>query len=370
MPVSFILSILVGFVVTLLTIPPIIRISKEKNLAADQGRFSLNKTVTPNLGGVGIFIGAILSSVMFFPASVPREIQYIFAGMVLMFFAGIKNDIIGSSVRVKLFIQVLASLVLILLAKLQIRNLQEIFFISDSFYWMNVPLTLFFFLFLINAIKLVDGIEGLAGGITLVFFASLGYWFYENSLLSYAILCAGFSGALLGFLRYNLFGKKYKILMGNTGSLVLGIVVASLTIVFLNSAASQPDQTEPTKRLAVIFAALAVPITNSLRVFVIRIRTKQSLFNPDMNHIHHVLIKSGLSHKMASLSLICCTILFCFLAINMPGTLSPNVYFLLPVILTWIATDIISFRNRRMSKMRRMRLIVIKNYRKNRTMIS
>ena len=301
---SIVAAALTGFALTLITIPPIIKVSKEKNLFDEPNHRKLNKIVIPNLGGVGIFIGATLSSILFFPTNIPHNIQYLFAGMVLMLFVGLKDDIIGSSARNKLFMQIVAAIVLIFLGDIQFHNLYNLFAIEKIPAWIGVPLTLMFFLFIINAMNLIDGIDGLAAGISILFLVIMCLWFFYAGNQAYAVICAGFIGSLIGFLRFNLFSKKNKIFMGDTGSLILGVLIASLSILFLNPENILPETLELPHTPTMVLALLVVPTTDTLRVFYMRLKAGKSPFAPDMNHVHHVLIKSGLSHRLSSLLLI------------------------------------------------------------------
>lgn len=363
---SIIATAITGFLLTLITIPPIIKVSKEKNLFDEPNHRKLNKIVIPNLGGVGIFIGATLSSILFFPSNIPHNIQYLFAGMVLMLFVGLKDDIIGSSPRNKLFMQIVAAIVLIFLGDIQLHNLQSLFAIEKIPGWIGVPLTLLFFLFIINAMNLIDGIDGLAAGISILFLfiMCVSFYFIENQ--AYAIICAGFIGSLVGFLRFNLFSKKNKIFMGDTGSLILGVLIASLSILFLNPETNISGKIQVPHTPTMVLALLVVPTTDTLRVFYLRLKAGKSPFAPDMNHVHHVLIKSGLSHRLSSFLLISWSGAMLGLTMILHSIVPITITFLFLIFFTWFMVNIIQKRNKRMSKMRRMRLTVIKNRRKSR----
>lgn len=369
MSLSLLLSASSGLIITLITIPPIIRIAINKKLHLDQNRFQLNRTNTPNLGGAAIFIGALLSSSIFFPATVAHEIQYIFAGMVLIFFVGLKEDITGTSARVKHTMRFLTSLLLVLLAKFQIHHLQESNFNYEIPQWCAIPISLIFYLFVINALNQLDAIEHLASGFSFVFFSISGIWLYAINNETYAVLCASFSGVTLAFFAYSLFNAQNKILLGRNGSMVLGLVIASVSIVFLNEQNIPTDSLLPVEKITVLLALLAVPLTDALRVLVIRVISKKPLFANDTNHLYNVLLKAGLSHLQCSLVLIVWTILM-YCLVNYALNKLPMAFNLAtPIAATWVTIALVSFRNRRMSKMRRMRLIVIKNYRKNREII-
>lgn len=366
MTIATIAALVTAFVLTYITTPPIIKVSKEKKLFDEPNHRKLNKIVIPNLGGVSIFIGATLSSILFFPVDVQSHIQFLFAGLVLMLFVGLKDDIIGSSARNKLFMQILASVVLIFMGGMTITNLHQLFFIQSLPALIGVPLSLLFFLFIINAMNLIDGIDGLAAGIASLFLLVIGTCFAMIGNWTLAVICAAFLGSLLAFLRFNLFSKEYKIFMGDTGSLILGVLIAGLSISFINQDEFSTGHFDFNHLPAILLALLIIPVTDTLRVFFIRIRAGHSPFAPDMNHIHHVMIKSGLSHRLSSLLLVCWSlgmlVVVLFVQRWVPVTLS----FLFVIAATLLAVNTIYQRNKRMSKMRRMRLTVIKNRRKSR----
>ncbi|WP_372776307.1 glycosyltransferase family 4 protein [Mangrovibacterium sp.] len=366
MVISLVIAFTAALTLTLITTPQIIKVSREKNLFDEPNHRKLNKIVIPNLGGVAIFIGASLSSILCFPKIIPPNIQYVFAGMVLMLFVGLKDDIIGSSPRNKLFMQILAALVLIFMGDLHINNLSNLFFINQIPSWISVPISLLFFLFIINAINLIDGIDGLAAGIGVFFMGTIGFWFYANGNQAYAVISFAFAGALCGFLRFNLFSKKHKIFMGDTGSLILGILIGSLSIAFLNSPPSTPILSDLPHSPSLLLGLLIIPVTDTLRVFYIRVKAGHSPFNPDMNHIHHVLIKSGLSHRVSSLLLVGWSVAMFTVAFVMHRLIPATLSFIFMLALTWLVVNLIRENNNRMGRMRRMRLIVIKNRRKNR----
>ena len=366
MYLSILFAFTVSFLITLITIPPVIRVSKEKNLFDEPNHRKLNKTVIPNLGGVSIFIGATLSSIMFMPKIMTHNIQYLFAGLVLMLFVGLKDDIIGSSARNKFFMQILAALVLILFGNMQIDNLYNLFLIGHIPTWISIPLSLIFYLFIINAMNLIDGIDGLAAGISILFLTATGTWFYFSNNPGYAIICSAFIGSLIAFLRFNLWSRKNKIFMGDTGSLIVGILIATLSIVLLDPVNPEPRSIRFTQMPLILLSLLIIPVTDTIRVFYLRIREGNSPFSPDMNHIHHVLIKSGLTHRVSSLLLVSWTTAMLSLSIILQPLFPLTFNFILILFLTWFMVNLICKRNNRMSRIRRMRLIIIKNKRKTR----
>ncbi|MGD9558775.1 MAG: MraY family glycosyltransferase, partial [Mangrovibacterium sp.] len=179
---------------------------------------------------------------------------------------------------------------------------------------VSIPLSVLIILFLINAFNLIDGIDGLAGGLAFLASALLGTWFSFAGHVNSAIMCLAFCGSLLAFLYYNLLGGKNKIFMGDTGSLILGVFLAAMTIRFneLNNTAAAHIRFDDAPLFAL--ALMIVPVTDTLRVFTIRLIHGRSPFSPDMNHFHHLLIKLGFSHIRSTCFLLAYTIGFIIVA--------------------------------------------------------
>jgi len=309
-------SILTGFALTYLVIPPIVRVSNVKQLFDVPNERKLNKVMVPTLGGVAIFIGLLLTSTVLMRNDNPDSgLRYLFAGVIIMFFVGLKDDLVILSARKKLAIQILATLILVVLGHFRITNPYGLFSLYQLDNWISIPLSVMVILFLMNALNLIDGIDGLAAGISLLVTTALGIWFSLCGHINYAIPCMALCGSLIAFLRFNLWGGKNKIFMGDTGSLVLGIFISAMTIKFNEVNAAAPANFQFAQAPLIAMALVIVPVTDTLRVFAIRIWHKRSPFSPDMNHFHHLLIKSGLSHIQATCFLIIYTTSFVVIAL-------------------------------------------------------
>ena len=334
-------NIITSFLITYLAIPPIIRVSNAKHLFDVPNHRKLNKTVVPTLGGISIFIGLTLSSFIFLENTPMPEGRFLFAAIVMMFFTGLKDDLLIISAKKKLMVQIAASLLLVILGKFRITHTYELASISHLNDWFSIPLSVLIILFVINSINLIDGIDGLAAGVSLLISSVLGGWFYMAGFVNYGIICLALAGSLLAFLRFNLWGGKNKIFMGDTGSLILGILLAAVVIKFneLNFSAPYPFHFNQAPVMAL--ALFIVPVTDTIRIFTIRIYQKKSPFSPDMNHIHHLLIKSGLSHIQASSFLVAYTGLFILMALTMEPYLNITLGFPLLLALSFAMAGII-----------------------------
>lgn len=304
-----------GFLITFLVIPSIVNVSNARKLFDEPNQRRLNKVVIPTMGGIAIFIGFTISSILFLEKGSPHELRYLFAAMIMMLFIGIKDDILVIAPSKKLLVQLAAALILVLPGNFRIVHPQGLFSAETLNAWINIPLSVLIILFLINALNLIDGIDGLAGGLSLLASLALGGWFLLAGDMNSAILCLSFSGSLVAFLCFNLRGGKNKIFMGDTGSLILGVFFAAMIIRFneLNFFSTGPYRFSQAPLMAL--ALMIVPVTDTLRVFTIRIWHKRSPFSPDMKHFHHLLIKLGMSHIRATCFLLGYTIAFSVLAL-------------------------------------------------------
>ncbi len=293
------LSFLIACFISIMTIPIVINMSNLLKLGAKVDKRSSHVTETPNLGGIAIF-AATLIAYFLWPHS--EEIadsnlaNLSMVGVTMLFFLGVKDDIMVLDSGKKIGIQILASMILVVVGGFKVDYLYGIFnwhFIPDV---VSIPLTVFIFIALINAINLIDGVDGLAGGISLLAGLWFGVWFLLNSHYAFACLAFALSGALLGFLRFN-FSKTSKIFMGDTGSLIVGFMLSFFTIEFLRLNVSyRNDPNAFFNAPIIVMIVLIVPIFDTLRVFLVRILNGSSPFTADRNHMHHIMTDNGLSH--------------------------------------------------------------------------
>ncbi|MCU0467079.1 MAG: undecaprenyl/decaprenyl-phosphate alpha-N-acetylglucosaminyl 1-phosphate transferase [Arcicella sp.] len=338
---QIIVSTLVACTTAITAIPVIIKISRLKNLMADPGERSSHVKKTPTLGGVAIFASTLISYFIWENPDEGQLIHLSITAIVILFFLGVKDDILVLSPKKKMFVQIAASALVVILADLRIENLFGIFGVHEIPYIVSLPLTVFIFIALINAINLIDGIDGLAGGIGMIAGGMFGLWFYLNGHYALACLAASMSGSLLGFLRFN-YSKTSKIFMGDTGSLIVGFLLTMFALKFVQLNIEyrfNPNASFSAPILAIV--VLIVPIFDTLRVFIIRLKDKKSPFVGDRNHLHHILIDNGMSHFQASVILwsftLISTILFLTISKTTDNTTSLYILLALFTVYMWIA---------------------------------
>ena len=301
-----VLSFLIACFLSIISIPIIINLSNLLHLTAKPGFRSSHETETPTLGGIAIFASTLISYFLW-PHSEnivdSNIISLSMTGVVILFFLGLKDDILALDSTKKLLVQICASLILVAMGNFKIDNFYGIFGIHHIPYYVSIPLTVFVFIAIINAINLIDGIDGLAGGISLIAGIGFGIWFILNNHFSFGCLAFAMSGSLLGFLRFN-FSKTSKIFMGDTGSLIIGYLLSIFAVEFLSLNVSYlHDSTAYFNAPIIVMVLLIVPIFDTLRVFIVRIVKGGSPFVADRNHMHHILIDCGLNHFWASFTL-------------------------------------------------------------------
>ena len=296
-------AFLIGLVLVYISIPVIVRISKEKHLYDEPNERRLHKVVIPNLGGIAIFIGISIATLLSLHQFEFIEFRYIQASLIILFFIGIKDDILILSARKKFIAQIICALILIIPGGIRFTNLHGILGLYEIDYILSVCITLLAIVSIINATNLVDGIDGLAASIGIFSSIIFGAKFLVTSNGDYAILCSAITGSLLAFLWYNVYGSTNKIFLGDTGSLILGLLIA-IQVIKYNEFALTTTPQEISFSPIFSLAILATPLADMIRVFAIRIYNGKSPFAPDMGHIHHRLLKLGFSHFNSTLIIV------------------------------------------------------------------
>jgi len=308
-------SVLFTFLSTYIAIPTIVRVSKAKGLMALPNGRTSHSDPTPNLGGVAIFAGVIISSVLFTGIPTAHELKYVIAGMLILFFWGLKDDLHPMAAYKKFAGQFIAILFILVPGDFHLSSLHGLFGIDELSYAFSLPLTFVLFLALINSFNLVDGIDGLASGVGIITSLFFGIAFLLNQHMSYAIMSFILATSLFAFFIYNVFGKENKIFLGDTGSMLIGYLLAIFAVRFLNFEHGQTVFDDDLSTPAVLLCVLIVPLFDTARVFVLRLARGQSPFTADRSHIHHRLLEISGSHIKATSIILSVNLLFIALAL-------------------------------------------------------
>lgn len=305
---DILLSVIISFSISFLAIPVIITVAERKKLYDLPDARKIHATPIPSLGGLGIFAGFIIAALVTIHFPEAKEFQYFMAAAFVIFFLGLKDDILIISPIKKFIGQVLAAFLIVYQGGVQIHSMHGFLGMQELPELFSLLLTYFAVIVIINSFNLIDGVDGLAGSLGLMATTILGFYFLKIGAVSYSILAFSLAGSLLAFLIFNF--HPAKIFMGDTGSLLIGLLTSILVIKFINIAPSPEAGVPMESSPALGFVLLMIPLLDTLRVFAIRIFNRRSPFSPDRNHVHHLLLDRGFSHRSITLILVSINLLF------------------------------------------------------------
>ncbi|MEM6299050.1 MAG: MraY family glycosyltransferase [Bacteroidota bacterium] len=313
---NIVLSFLVfglSYATTSIFVPEVIKIANRYDLQDVPDERKVHTEKIPRFGGIAMFAGFILTILVSALSELRPEIQYFLGGVVIIALIGIRDDLAPLEARWKFLGQIAAAIMVVQFSGLTIGSLNGLLGVYELPLYVDYPLTIFFIVGITNSINLIDGINGLAGSVSLVILSTLGLWFSFAGYGVLTMLCFSMVGTIIAFLRFNY--TPAQIFMGDTGSLMLGFTISAILLFFFreNSAVAAIPSKEILhfpSAASTVLAVLLYPIFDTYRVFAIRIYAGRSPFSPDKNHIHHVLLRIGLSHTKATRSIVCYQIIF------------------------------------------------------------
>lgn len=318
---------LISLILAGIIIPQILLIAFRKNLFDVPDERKIHKGVVPRLGGIAFMpsilfgIACILGVSLSFHdgiisdkfADYGMQLAFGSCALMLMFLVGMADDLIGVRYRAKFLIQIVSALFIVCggFTLCNLHGFLGIYEMPEIFSWL---LTILIVVYITNSINLIDGIDGLASGLSAVALMFYGIVFYMVDMYVYAIVSFATLGTLIPFFYYNVFGdpnRQKKIFMGDTGALTIGIIIAMLSI-GLNKA-PEINRYEDINPLVVAFSPLIIPCFDVLRVYLHRIRSHRNPFLPDKCHIHHKFLMLGIPQKMTMVMILMLSILFVFI---------------------------------------------------------
>jgi UDP-GlcNAc:undecaprenyl-phosphate GlcNAc-1-phosphate transferase len=298
---------LVGPLITSLAVsafifPILIKYSHKKKIWDELSHRRIHQRLTPSIGGVAIFIGFVTALLIWQDLHWP-ELRTFLGILFIVFVLGLCDDLVHIKPVVKMGGQTVAGALAFFLLNTRITSFYGL--ISDVSFapWLSFFITLFVIIIITNSFNLIDGIDGLAGTFSGLCLLLFGIWFYLVGDLNFSIATFCMLGGVIGFLIFN--WEPSKIFMGDTGALLIGMMLSILTIRFMNINFSLPG-TSPIKFQSTVFTAvcfLIIPMLDTSRIIIIRVSKGISPLTPDKRHIHHTLVRSGLSHQAAVLVL-------------------------------------------------------------------
>lgn len=292
-----VIAFIISFIVCFILIPVIIKLSIRYNLVDKPNERKVHKVPISRLGGLGIVLGILASAPLWFLKGDSSMLIHLLVGMLILIIIGVIDDIRELPPKIKFLGQVVAAL-LLAHAGLLIDNLFGVFGIEHLPIVIQYILTVFIVAGIVNAFNLIDGIDGLAGGLALIDMTGFFLLFFLANEVSAALIVASAGGALLAFLKYNY--HPARIFMGDTGSMILGFLLSAMGIMALVISRTDTSYFVYSEAAIVVFSIFILPVYDTLRVFAGRIINKKSPFSPDKTHIHHLLMKTGFNHPKSA----------------------------------------------------------------------
>ena len=296
-----VLPFLVAAIAVLIIQPYLVKIAHLKNIVDNPNARKLNKVPVPVLGGVGVFFGLMLSlsATGYYLPSIGLKFELVIA-MLIMLYTGVGDDILDLSPKLRFAMQIFVVGIMMFMGNVYINDFHGLWEVYKLPKIIAGALTLVSAVGIINAINLIDGVDGLCSGYCM--FASLmfGICFFQMHDLPYCVLAFATLGALMPFMLHNVFGRRYKMFMGDGGSLVLGYICSLFVMRVIQSGYDVVTGSTISFTLAV----MAVPVFDTLRVMTARIVNGRSPFSPDKTHLHHMFIALGCSHVITSVCVI------------------------------------------------------------------
>lgn len=293
----YVVLLLVALCTTWWIFKKVLRIAIMKNIVDNPDQRKIQRAPVPVLGGVAVFFGIVVSitlTAIFYDAT---SLFAILGVMVIMLYIGVMDDILSLSPAIRFVIESVVVLMLIFSNDYSINHFHGLWGIEEISMWVSVPLTVVACVGILNAINMIDGVNGLLSGYCIVacsLFAAAFIWADDRDAASLALISIG---ALLPFFFHNVFGKKSKMFIGDGGALLMGTIISTFIIGALNS--NSPLAEKVDVNFGVIpftLAVLSIPVFDTLRVMVRRICRGTSPFQPDKTHLHHMLFDLGFSH--------------------------------------------------------------------------
>lgn len=281
---EYLLIFLVGFIITMVSTPFIKKYAYKLGAVDVPGGRKVHKNPMPRLGGLAIYLGFAITTLLFVDLS--SKVIGLLLGGTVIFLLGMVDDIRNISPKTKLAGQAAASLIVIF-SGIQIEFITNPF---DSLIFLgslSIPFTLLWLVGITNAVNLIDGLDGLASGISAIALFTFSYISFINGQPTVSLLAFLLAVCIVGFLRYNFYPAT--IFLGDSGSMFLGFNIAALAIFGLLKGVTLIT-------LVIPLIILGVPIFDTFFAIVRRKWRRQPIFEADKKHIHHRLMNRGLSH--------------------------------------------------------------------------
>ncbi len=302
-------SFITSFVITSVLLPFLIYFSHRQEIFDTPGGRKIHRLQTPSMGGIAIFLGLLLSLLIWIPVQY-EYINYLYGAISLIAMLGLRDDVTQVKALEKLPIQLIAALIAVHFCQIRLHSFYGLLGIYEIPIFVSYFISVFTIIVITNAFNLIDGVDGLAASVCIIMLTVLGTWYYLIGNTTMNFIAFTLLGSVVAFTKFN--WSPSEVFMGDTGSLLLGFLQAVLLITFIHANFSLPDYHtfKIQNGVAVACAIAIIPLFDTLRVFVLRLFKGKSPFHPDKSHIHHLLLNCGFSHAHTSLILASVNIFF------------------------------------------------------------
>jgi UDP-N-acetylmuramyl pentapeptide phosphotransferase/UDP-N-acetylglucosamine-1-phosphate transferase len=304
-----------SFTISLLFLPVLIKLLTQWKLFDSSGHHKIHEGFTPSMGGVPIVIGVIFSILIALRLADLINLKFFFISMALMFITGLRDDVLTLTPRDKLLSQLLPVIILVIFGDVVLNSFYG--FLPDFVFpkTLSWGVSIFSIIIFTNAYNLIDGLDGLAGSIGVIALLCFGCWFFTTDNYPLSLISFVFAGSILAFLFFN--WQPSRVFMGDTGALTIGFLLSFLAIQFVNQNYSLPEGHTARFQASIgtVICVLIIPVFDTLRVIILRLRRFESPFHADRNHLHHQFINLGFSHAQAVLIIGGINIFFIVLAL-------------------------------------------------------
>ena len=309
-----ILSITTAFLIAFSAMPIVIRVFRSLDLLDTPDSRKIHSISTPSLGGIAIYVAFMVSLFFWVPIAELAEYKFLLLAIFFAFLLGVRDDIASLQALDKLTIQVFAALLVVFVADIRFSGLYGVLGVDALPAGFAEFISIFVIVGLTNAFNLIDGIDGLAGSLAFLILCAFGWWFFMVGQTTLGFLAVTMASSILAFLFFN--WAPSKIFMGDTGSLVIGFTLSVLMIQFIDLSTLLPTSSfyYMPAPVAMAVALLILPVYDTFRVFIIRFLEGRSPMSADKNHTHHILLKLGMNHPQATLTLVGFNVLMILLA--------------------------------------------------------
>lgn len=290
----------------------ILKLAKDKGLVDNPDARKLQKKPVPVVGGLAVFLGVVvgvlggcvLLSLTELDSESSMRLIPILLSMSVMLYSGTLDDIVGLTPTARFAIEIFTLLAIIFATDISIDSLHGLWGVEEFSQWVSVPLTVFAGVGIINAINMIDGVNGLSSGLCITCSLIFSALFLALGDIYNAILAICLAASLFLFLIHNVFGDNSRMFIGDAGTMVMGLLMTWFVMCIMNSESRIMDVSDNVCVVAMVVAFLSVPVADTLRVMTMRIFKKKSPFSPDKTHLHHAFISLGVSPSITSLCIV------------------------------------------------------------------